>query len=98
MVGIKQNDYDKHCIDCISDSINLTIPWYLLASYAYYEEDDPILSDAVFDRLGQKMLKNWETIEHIHKTFITEDMLEAGTFIGTYPSRIRGALDALRGK
>jgi hypothetical protein len=48
--------------------------------------------------LGKKMLKNWEKIEHIHKAFITEDMLEAGTFIGTYPSRIRGALLAVRGK
>ncbi len=98
MVGCKQNDYDKQCLDCIDDSINLTVPWYLLASYAYYEEDNPILSDGVFDRLGKKMLKNWESIEHIHKSFITEDMLEAGTFIGTYPSRIRGALLALRGK
>ena len=26
-------------------NINLMVPWYLMAAYAYYKEDDPILSD-----------------------------------------------------
>ena len=61
-------------------------------------EDNPILSDSIFDRLAKKMLSNWEEIQHMHKEFITKADLEAGTFLGKYPSRMKGALTSLRGK
>ena len=87
---------EKACLDLVDDSINLAVPWYLMAAYAYYEEDDPILDDATFDRLAKKILKDWDEIDHIHKDYLTPDMLEAGTFIGEYPSRIKGALENVR--
>lgn len=94
---IKTN-FDKDCLDLIDGNVNLIVPWYLMSAYAYYEEDNPILSDHIFDRLAKKMLKEYENIEHIHKDHITKDDLTAGTFLGEYPSRIKGALSALRGK
>jgi hypothetical protein len=32
----------------------------------------------------------------MHKEYLSIDMLEAGTFIGEYPTRIKGALQSVR--
>ncbi len=90
--------FDKDCLDVIDDNKNMIIPWYLMAAYAYYEEDRPILSDQIFDRLAKLALEFWDGIEHMHKDFITLDMLKAGTYMGEYPSRIKYVLEDLRGK
>ena len=90
---IKTN-FDKDCMDLIDDNINLIVPWYLMAAYAYYNEDNPILSDSIFDRLGKKMLKEYDNITHMHKDFITKDELSAGTYLGEYPSRVKDAISA----
>ena len=88
---------DKQCSDLIDNSINMTVPWYLMAAYAYYVEDEPLLSDSFFDRLAKKMLSEWDNIEHMHKHHISKDDLTAGTFLGEYPSRVEGAVKELRG-
>ena len=77
-------------------NINMMIPWYLMASYAYYKQDDAIFSDGFFDEMGKTMLACWDDIEHFHKEHITTGDLEAGTFLGKYPSRVEGGLQALR--
>ena len=43
------------------------VPVYLLASYAYYWMDDPLLSDGDFDDLSKFMLGCWGDIDHRHK-------------------------------
>ena len=65
---------------------------YLIAAYAYYVEDNPIMSDWQFDVLAKRLLEKWDTIEHPHKSFISEDDLRAGTFLGKYPSIVPDAL------
>lgn len=93
----KENEmFDKDCIDTVDDNLNMAVPWYLMASYAYYEEDKPILSDSVFDRLARKILEFWDVIDHMHKECLNKDMLEAGTFLGEYPSRVKYAVQSLR--
>lgn len=94
----KNENFDKDCLDVVDDNLNMAVPWYLMASYAYYEQDRPILSDSVFDRLAKKMFDCWEQIEHMHKHCLNKDMLEAGTYLGDYPTRVRYALESLRGK
>lgn len=94
---MEESLHDKDCIDAIETNINMTVPWYLMAAYAYYVEDEPIISDSRFDRLAKIMLQNWDKIEHMHKECITVKDLEAGTFLGKYPSRIEGALKSFRG-
>ena len=89
-------EIEKACTDICDDSINMYIPWYLIAAYAYYEEDSPIISDRLFDLIAKRILENWDQIEHIHKSYITKDMLQAGTYIGEYPTRIKGALNDVR--
>ena len=90
-------EIEKAYLDAVETSINLLVPWYLMAAYAYYEEDNPIMSDQTFDKCAKKLLNNWEQIEHMHKHYLNKDMLYAGTYIGEYPSRVEHAVGALRG-
>jgi hypothetical protein len=69
---------------------------YLMCSYAYYKEDAPLISDAEFDELGKWLLENWDSVDHRHKLYITKHDLEAGTFLGKYPSMIPGAVQSYR--
>lgn len=75
---------------------NMLIPWYLMCSYAYYVEDDPILNDLMFDQMAKDILEHWDEIEHFHKHLISKDDLEAGSYLGEYPERIKGGLKNLR--
>jgi len=87
---------EKACSDICDDNINMLVPWYIMAAYAYYEQDNPILEDVFFDRMARRLLENWGSIEHFHKDYLNTDMLKAGTYIGEYPSRVKGALDEIR--
>ena len=87
---------DKYAAELFADNINMMVPWYILASYAYYVEDDPIVSDSFFDDMAKTLLTVWDEVEHRHKHLLSKDMLDAGTYIGEYPSIIEGALEDLR--
>lgn len=82
----------------IAKSINMLVPWYLMAAYAYYVLDAPIISDALFDSICRKLDKRWDQVEHVHKVWIDRDDLSAGTRMSTvYPSMAKGAACALAG-
>ena len=87
---------DNHAAKLFADNINLMVPWYLMASYAYYVQDDAILSDGFFDDMGKTMLACWDDIEHFHKELISKDDLTAGTYLGEYPERVKGGLLSVR--
>ncbi len=87
---------DQHAAELFAKNINMMVPWYLMASYAYYEQGDPIFTDAFFDEMGKTMKERWDDIDHFHKSIITIDDLTAGTFLGKYPSRVEGGLKSLR--
>lgn len=88
--------YEKMIMNKISANSNMLVPFYLMCSYAYYEEDNPIVSDAFYDKLARKLLKEYDDIDHRHKDLIDKDALEAGSFLGKYPSIVQGALQAFR--
>jgi len=88
--------HEKYTSMMVSKSKNMLVPHYLMASYAYYQEDNPIYSDAYFDNMAKVLLRNYDDIEHIHKEHISKGDLEAGSFLGKYPSRIPGALANMR--
>lgn len=67
-----------------------------MASYAYYVQDDPIFTDGFYDGLAKQILVNWDNITHRHRDVLCKDDLEAGSFLGEYPSIIEGALASLR--
>jgi len=89
---------DKQAQEIFDSNINMMVPWYLMASYAYYQEDDPILSDHFFDNMGKVMLDKWDSIEHFHKHLIGTMDLVAGTYLGEYPKRVIGGLEDLRAR
>ena len=89
--------YDQVCKGVIKSDKNAMIPWYLMAAYAYYEEDSPIITDGLFDSLAKEMLECWKNLKHGHKHLITEDDLRAGTLIcDDYPLIVFDALNSLR--
>jgi hypothetical protein len=88
--------FDKTCMDAIENP-NMMIPWYLMAAYAYYEQDDPILSDGLFDAMAKRMLESWDELEHWHKEYITLEDLKAGTLLNKdLPQRVVSAVNSLR--
>jgi hypothetical protein len=88
---------DKECIDVVDSDINMSVPWYLMSAYAYHVEDNPVISNARFDRLSKVMLENWDSIEHKCKHCITKEDLEAKKFTGEYPNKVKRGLESLRG-
>lgn len=89
---------DDRAANIFAKNINMMVPWYLMAAYAYYREDNPILSDSFFDEMAKTMLEVWDDIEHFHKHLITVDDLNAGTYLGEYPERVKGGLKSAREK
>jgi hypothetical protein len=77
---------------------NRSVAFYIMAAYAYYIEDDPLFTDEVFDSLAKYILKEWDNITHPHLSYLTKDMLEAGTYLGDYPSMAIGGLEDYRKK
>lgn len=77
---------------------NMLVPFYLMASYAYYVLDRPILDDGDYDQLCQRLDDQWDEIEHRDKAWIARDDLAAGTRLSTlYPSMAKGAASSLAG-
>lgn len=69
-------------------SPNRLVPYYLMSSYLYYRKDKAVLSDADFDLLCKRILREWGDIKHPHKKLIKKGALEAGTgfSIKKYPN------------
>ena len=61
------------------DNINMLVPYYLMYSYLYYEENESIVPDAEYDRICKTLYEKWNDIEHRHKNLIDKDTLLAGT-------------------
>ena len=87
---------DSQAQEIFDDNINMMVPWYLMASFAYYKQDDSIFSDAFFDNMSKVMLERWDEIEHFHKHLIGTMDLVAGTYLGEYPNRVIDGLPHLR--
>jgi NAD-dependent DNA ligase len=87
---------DQRVNELVEKNVNIAVPYYLMAAYAYYKEDDPIISDHLFDYLALLILKNYDQIKHPHKQLITKDDLEAGTYLGEYPRLVIDSLKMIR--
>ena len=87
---------DQHAAEIFAKNPSMMVPWYLMASYAYYKEDNPIFTDTFFDELSKTMLTVWDDIDHFHKELVTVEDLRAGTYLGEYPLRVKGGLRHIR--
>lgn len=87
---------DEYAAEIFLENANMMVPYYIMASYAYYIEDEPIFTDGFYDNLAKTILAEWDTITHWHKEYLSKDALEAGSYLGDYPSIVQGALRSLR--
>lgn len=93
--------YDSRCAYAVTQvSANMAIPYFLMASYAYYFEDQPILTDGFYDELSKWLVSKWDGLQHQHKPLISPDDLKAGSLYSLkkedYPAVVLGALKSLR--
>ena len=89
-------NYEGTATTYIEENKDMMVPWYLMASYAYYEESDPIFTDFYYDSIARRMIDEWKNINHFHKHLISLDDWNEGCYIGEYPKRIINALKHLR--
>lgn len=79
---------------------NLLVPWYLMASYAYYIRDASIMPDGDYDALCARLDRQWAKVEHRHKHLIDRGWLSAGTCFlrrEQYPTITKSAACSLAG-
>lgn len=89
--------FDNEMASIVRKNLNMSVPWYIMACYAYYVEDNPIITDEAFDLLARMMLNNWTKISHWQKHLITLGDLKATTYLGKgYPQRTISAIQTLR--
>ena len=68
---------------------NMLVPYYLMFSYAYYQENESLVSDAEYDQICKDLITNWSEITHWHKPLIKLESLKAGTgYDIRYPERV----------
>lgn len=89
---------EKKAMKAIGKSRNMLIPWYLIAAYAYYVLDEPVLTDATFDAICIMLDEEWDDLEHMHKIYVSRGDLAAGTRMSAlYPSMAKASACALAG-
>ena len=78
-------------------NINMLVPYYLMYSYAYYKENESLITDSEYDQICQDLITNWDNITHWHKPLLSLESLKAGTGydIAKYPNRVVSAAIAL---
>lgn len=93
---MRVEELEKVAAEIISDNPNMIIPHYIMASYAYYVQDDPLYSDGFYDEMAKTILECWDMLDHRHKEYLDKDALSAGSYLGEYPTIIEGAIDEYR--
>lgn len=92
--------FDAACRAIVARRPDAAVAWVLMAALAYYEDDDPILTDACFDRLCRELAARWHAVRHPHRHLLTLDDLRAGTAYAldrdAVPSLVRAGLASLR--
>lgn len=69
---------------------------FLLASFAYYHQNESPMTDNAFDLLCKRLLERYDYVTHPHKYLIDKDMLRAGSGYNLrwddYPTMVKVAV------
>lgn len=70
---------------------SLLIPHYLIHCYLYYEEAAQVINDHQFDELAQRLVEEWDSLNHRHKELLDHGALKSGGsyLSGTYPRIVK---------
>ena len=63
---------------------NLLVPFYLINSYLYYQLDTNVIHDGDYDKICQRLDKDWDLISHPHKSLIKRSDLPMTTCLTNY--------------
>ena len=63
---------------------NLLVPFYLINSYLYYQLDTNVIHDGDYDKICQRLDKDWDSISHPHKCLINRGDLSMTTCLTNY--------------
>lgn len=77
---------------------NMLVPYYLLLSYIYYEQDESITSDGFYDDVCSSLRKKWNNVEHRHKHLVDKSTLKSGSGFylhGKFPGIVKGSGNSL---
>jgi len=67
----------------------MLVPYYLMFSYAYYKENESLITDSEYDQICRDLITNWNDITHWHKPLLDLESLKAGTgYDIKYPNRV----------
>ena len=60
-------------------SAGTLVQQYLLSSFSYYIMHTSPMTDEAFDYMCERLLQEYDSIEHQHKKYIDKEALKAGT-------------------
>lgn len=63
---------------------NLLVPFYLINSYLYYQMDANVIHDNDYDKICQRLDREWDSISHPHKCLINRGDLSMTTCLANY--------------
>ena len=63
-------NHDELCERLVRENIDMVVPWFLMACYAYDKLDTPIISDACFDKMGKLLQEKHLELHHRHMHLI----------------------------
>lgn len=55
------------------------VPLYLISSFLYYQCDRSLMVDSAYDLLCVRLLNEWNTVAHRHKSLVSRRSLQATT-------------------
>lgn len=86
---------DEHVRGLIENP-NMLVPWWFLSAYAYDQLDSPLISDALFDEIAQRLTTEWATIKHPHKKLLDRKLLKSALAArGKWPSIVKSSANRL---
>lgn len=59
---------------------------YIWWAYCYYELDNPVATDNMFDTAATLLYQNYNKLSLSVQEYLTKEDLLAGTFLGEYPA------------
>ena len=59
--------------------LNKLVSWFMISSYAYYHLHTNVMSDYDYDFLVRRIIDNWDSIDHPHKSLIEKTNLDSGS-------------------
>ena len=60
---------------------NMLVPYYLMFSYAYYKENESLITDSEYDQICQDLITNWDNITHWHKPLLESRITQGWNWI-----------------